>query len=202
MLADGVVQLDPTAEEQRQARAALLALLADQTARAALLEAVAGQADGGVAFRTVQGVVQLATMAGERSQARDELLRLLAGQRSPGSWLAERDVAERSGSHFGVRVDLHVVCIASATARQTALPEWVAGRAASRSGRGSARPGTDASIRRSGRSGSRVDMGARSWRLAAAASAVSVAAITIGGPPRDEMANAATQDMGGVGRGA
>jgi len=68
MLADGVVQLDPTAEEQRQARAALLALLADQTARAALLEAVAGQADGGVAFRTVQGVVQLATMAGERSQ--------------------------------------------------------------------------------------------------------------------------------------
>jgi hypothetical protein len=128
MLADGVVQLDPTAEEQRQARAALLALLADQTARAALLEAVAGQADGGVAFRTVQGVVQLATTAGERSQARDELLRLLAEQRSPGSWLAERDVAERGGSHFGVQVDLHVVCIASASARQTALPEWVAGR--------------------------------------------------------------------------
>ena len=66
-LAGGVVQLDPTAEDKRQAREALLGLLA-------------GQTDGSVAAKLADGVVQLDPTAEDKRQAREALLGLLAGQ--------------------------------------------------------------------------------------------------------------------------
>ena len=62
-----MVQLDPTAEDKRQAREALLGLLA-------------GQTDAEMAGQLVGGVVQLAPTAEDKRQAREALLGLLAGQ--------------------------------------------------------------------------------------------------------------------------
>jgi hypothetical protein len=99
----GVLQLDPTAEEKRQARAALLRLLGSQTdgklasalarrlaqldptaeeqrqARAALLR-LAGHMDSSDGRWLMEAVVQLAPTANDQHQARDALLGLLVGQ--------------------------------------------------------------------------------------------------------------------------
>ena len=106
VLADGVIQLDPTAEDQRRAREALLGLLAGQTqsraagrlargvaqldptaedkrqAREALLGLLARETSGEVAGVLADGVARLATTAEDKRQAREALLGLLARETS------------------------------------------------------------------------------------------------------------------------
>ena len=101
----------PTAEDKRQAREALLGLLASETdswvaeqlaggvvqlaptaedkrqAREALLGLLARETDSLVAERLVDGVAQLAPTAEDKRQAREALLGLLAGQTD--GWVAE-----------------------------------------------------------------------------------------------------------------
>ena len=76
-LAGAVAQLDPTAEDKRQARDALLGLLARET-------------DSGVAGWLAGGVAQLAPTAEDKRQARDALLGLLARETDSqvAGWLA------------------------------------------------------------------------------------------------------------------
>ena len=64
-LAGGVAQLDPTAEDKRQAREALLGLLA-------------GETNSDVAERLAGAVAQLDPTAEDKRQAREALLGLLA----------------------------------------------------------------------------------------------------------------------------
>ena len=72
-LAGGVAQLDPTAEDKRQARGALLALLARETDRWGVAET-----RGQVAASLAGGVAQLDPTAEDKRQARGALLALLA----------------------------------------------------------------------------------------------------------------------------
>ena len=70
-LAGGLVPLDPTAEDRRQARDALLGLLARET-------------DSGMAAELAAGLVPLDPTAEDRRQARDALLGLLARETDSG----------------------------------------------------------------------------------------------------------------------
>lgn len=114
----GVVQLATTAHDKRQARDALLSLLAGQNrryaatlvsgtvqlittvrdrqhVRRALLELLAHQRDGQVAAKLAAGVVQLAPTAHDKHQARDALLGLLADQQDGRVALALADSLTR-----------------------------------------------------------------------------------------------------------
>ena len=78
-LADGLAQLDPTAEDRRQARDALLGLLADET-------------DSWRAAQLAGGLAQLATTAEDKCQARDALLALA---RETNGWGQAQGLADR-----------------------------------------------------------------------------------------------------------
>jgi hypothetical protein len=114
-----MVQLDPSTEDMRQAREALLGLLASQT-------------DYWAPQRLVGGIAQLTTSPDDKRQARDALLGLLASQ-------TDRRVAEQL---MGGMVQLEVtvrdlsawppsipptVELLTAARRNSALNAWLAG---------------------------------------------------------------------------
>ena len=114
-----MAQLDPTAEDKRQARDALLGLLA-------------GETDGGVAERLAGGVAQLDPTAEDKRQARDALLGLLAGETD--SEVAEQlvgGVAQldptvhdlRTWRAWAVRPTAELL---AAVRRNSALTDWLA----------------------------------------------------------------------------